>query len=61
VSPASRADRPLRAAAVVLVPPGLALHLWLGTRIPLAAAGVGLACHVAAVVTARRRARRRAA
>ncbi|GAA4989407.1 hypothetical protein [Kitasatospora paranensis] len=61
MSPAPRADRPLRTAAAVLVPAGLLLHLWLGTRIPLVAAGVGLACHAAAAVTARRWARQRSA
>ncbi|MFE0462460.1 hypothetical protein ACFW1A_24715 [Kitasatospora sp. NPDC058965] len=51
---APRANRALRVAALVLVPAGLLLHLWLGTKVPLLAVPVGLACHGAAVLGARR-------
>jgi hypothetical protein len=55
---APRGNRALRTAALALVPAGLALHLWLGTKVPLLAVAVGLACHLAAVLGVRRRLRR---
>ncbi|WP_371493810.1 hypothetical protein OG871_02070 [Kitasatospora sp. NBC_00374] len=55
-----RTNRALRVGAAVLVLGGLALHLWLGTRIPLLAVPVGLVCHLAAGVAVRRRLRGRA-
>jgi hypothetical protein len=58
---APRGNRTLRTAALVLVPAGLLLHLWLGTKVPLLAVPVGLACHLAAGVGARRWLRGRAA
>ncbi|GAA2747010.1 hypothetical protein GCM10010440_41100 [Kitasatospora cinereorecta] len=60
MSGALRANRALRAAAVGLVLGGVAFHLWLGARLPLLAVPVGLACHLAAGLAARRWARGRA-
>ncbi|MEV7179646.1 hypothetical protein [Kitasatospora sp. NPDC093679] len=57
---ALRANRALRIGAVALVAGGLGFHLWLGTKVPLAAVPVGLACHLAAGVAARRVLRARA-
>ncbi|MEU8621705.1 hypothetical protein [Streptomyces sp. NPDC048623] len=51
---APRGHRALRVSAVVLILAGLALHLWLGTKVPLMAVAIGLGCHVAAAVSARR-------
>ncbi|AUY53432.1 hypothetical protein EH183_36260 [Streptomyces sp. CB01881] len=51
---ALRTNRALRTAALVLVPAGLLLHLWLGTKVPLLAVPIGLACHLAAGIGARR-------
>jgi hypothetical protein len=41
------AGRALRLLAVPLLLGGLALHLWLGTRLGLAVAAAGLAAHAA--------------
>ncbi|PBC71110.1 hypothetical protein BX265_5690 [Streptomyces sp. TLI_235] len=49
----------LRLSAIALVPAGLALHLWLGTKAGLALAAVGALCHVAAGTLGRRWLRRR--
>ncbi|GAA1227219.1 hypothetical protein GCM10009665_17160 [Kitasatospora nipponensis] len=46
--------RPLRVLAIVLVPTGLGLHLWLGSRVGLALAAVGALSHLAAGVLGRR-------
>ncbi|MEV7770291.1 hypothetical protein [Kitasatospora sp. NPDC086791] len=61
ITTAPRGNRALRTAAILLIPAGLLLHLWLGTKGPLLAVAVGLACHLAAALAARRRfaARRR--
>ncbi|GAA1112536.1 hypothetical protein [Kitasatospora arboriphila] len=57
---ALRANRALRIGALALVAGGLGFHLWLGTKVPLVAVPVGLACHLAAGVAARRVLRDRA-
>ncbi|MFG2824493.1 hypothetical protein ACGFX4_34315 [Kitasatospora sp. NPDC048365] len=49
----------LRAGAVALIAAGLALHLWLGSRLPLLAVAAGLACHLVAAAGTRRWLRRR--
>ncbi|MQS16909.1 hypothetical protein F7Q99_33160 [Streptomyces kaniharaensis] len=50
----------VRAAAIALVTGGLALHLWVGSKLPLLAVAAGLACHLTAAVMARRWLRSRA-
>ncbi|MEV4560522.1 hypothetical protein AB0K51_26490 [Kitasatospora sp. NPDC049285] len=52
------ANRALRVAVVVLLIGGLALHLWLGSRLPLLAVVAALLCHLGALLTARRLLRR---
>ncbi|MFJ5229098.1 hypothetical protein ACIQBJ_04270 [Kitasatospora sp. NPDC088391] len=53
------ANRTLRTAAVPLALGGLALHLWIGSRLPLLAVALGLGCHLAAVLLGRALLRRR--
>ena len=51
--------RVLRVAALPLAGAGIGVHLWLGSKIGLAAAALALAAHLAAVLAGRRLLRRR--
>ncbi|MFI2352383.1 hypothetical protein ACH492_36400 [Streptomyces sp. NPDC019443] len=49
-----RGERLLRAAVIPLVLGGIALHLWLGTKVGLVIAALGLGLHGVAVMLGRR-------
>ncbi|MGW7007361.1 hypothetical protein ACWGCW_32310 [Streptomyces sp. NPDC054933] len=51
--------RAVRLAAIPLAAVGLGVHLWLGTKVGLAIAAVGLLAHLAAGLLGRRWLRRR--
>jgi hypothetical protein len=46
--------RALRIASIPLILGGLAVHLWLGTKVGLAVAGLGLLAHAVAAALGRR-------